>query len=109
MSIWMDPERADHWGIDWDGQPLKERVESASTGVQVVVSLDKLIRDFGSEKDEVESASVTADNHTDEGGKGQLSTIPNKRGGWRYHVRMSSEPGSFIYGTRNLASKVILR
>ena len=54
------------------------------TEVRVVVSLDELVRDFESEKDEVEP-----ENHTDEGGKGQqcqTSVESNKVTNWRLHL-----------------------
>ena len=36
-----------------------------------MVSLDELVRDLESEKDEVVTAGVTTDNSLDEGGKGR--------------------------------------
>ena len=44
---------------------------NTSTEVQVVVSLDELVRDFESENNEVATVNMTMDNHMDECGKGQ--------------------------------------
>lgn len=66
----MDAKHANPWGIDWDDQSLKEKVENASTEVQVVVSLGEPVRNFESEKDGVKSGSTTTDHHTDESGNG---------------------------------------
>ena len=69
---------------------MEEKIENASTGVQVVVSLDKLVRDFESEKDGVASSGV------------EMKTISNRR----RDVGMLNEPVSFICGVGNFASNV---